>query len=132
MTRSPPPRAPQARPRTRARTMPPDVSALAGNDHQDRVLGLALHGTNRPNPAAWPARQPGTVAALSDLENVISPDAGRVPMGADCRDGGPVVMITDGARRRSSRWPRCGPRRRDRRSAAAWSPARRPVRGRTG
>jgi hypothetical protein len=36
----------------RARTMPPDVSALAGNDHQDRVLGRVFCGTNSCNPAA--------------------------------------------------------------------------------
>jgi hypothetical protein len=56
--RSPAARAPDT-PQDRACTMPPDVSALAGSDLQDRVLGGALHGTNRPNPAALLARQSG-------------------------------------------------------------------------
>jgi hypothetical protein len=33
--------------------MPPDVSALEGNDHQDRVLAWALRGTNDREPL-WP------------------------------------------------------------------------------
>ena len=44
---SPAARAPGT-PQEPTRAMPPDVSALAGNDHQDRVLARALRGTNRP------------------------------------------------------------------------------------
>jgi hypothetical protein len=38
----------------RARPMPPDVSAQAGNGYQDRALARALRGTN-PEARAWPA-----------------------------------------------------------------------------
>lgn len=60
--RSPLPRAPQARPRTGRATMPPDASALAGNDYQDRVLACALRGAAvnpcGPASAKRPRQQP--------------------------------------------------------------------------
>src|ERR1022692_5336784 len=64
-----------------------------------------LRGTNRPGTAAWPARQSGPVAALSDLENATSPVAHGVSIGrglpqwcADRHDHGQgwVAFLQDG------------------------------------
>jgi hypothetical protein len=114
-------------PQDRAHPMLPDVSALTGNDHPDRVLARALHGTNRPNP--WPGRRANRapVAALSDLEMrpLLSPVV--------CRRlrllqrHGPIAMITDGAGGvlHDSRDAVHGVETAG--SAAAWSPAKRPA-----
>jgi hypothetical protein len=53
--------------------MPPDISALAGNGHSDRIRAQAICGTNRSNPVAWPACQSERGSSDSDLENVASP-----------------------------------------------------------
>ena len=51
--------------------MPPDVGALAGNDHQDRVLARALlRGTSRPtcglaNASRWAAERPQMASRIS-------------------------------------------------------------------
>src|ERR1022692_1468345 len=73
MIRTPPPRAPQARPRTGGRPMPPDVSALAGNDHQDRVLARAPHGTIPPELCGLASVRWALAAARGDREYTASP-----------------------------------------------------------
>src|ERR1700685_3292595 len=75
---SPSARAP-GMPQDRARTMPPDVSALAGNGHQDRVLGRVLCGTNSCKPRG----QAGPFTAVTSVQGpkVGSP---RVTCGYGC------------------------------------------------
>ena len=69
---SPAARAPGA-PQNPAGPTPPDLSARAVNDHQDRVLARALHGANPPEPGAQVAakihlwRRPTTAGLSRDV-----------------------------------------------------------------
>jgi hypothetical protein len=57
--RSPYSRTSQVRPRTGRATTPSDVSALAGNDYQDRMPARALRVINTGCQALASAKRPG-------------------------------------------------------------------------
>jgi hypothetical protein len=76
--------------------MPPDASTLPGNDHQDRVLAYALHGTNSPNPAAGQHAHRATAATLSDLEKRPSCHRSRADGRGLPQWHGLIAIITEG------------------------------------